>query len=337
MPNKEPFSLRSPAPAERPAIAELINRHSQATLGTPQALIDEAGALRLARGVGGAVAQQVAIAPDGRLAGWAYVSHQEPGIVWPVEVVAPAAADAGAALLRWAEEQAQARLEATPPGARIIMQDTAFEVDAASRELLVAAGFSHCRTWIHLDLTMDAPPPPPRWPAGVSVRRMDQRHDWPAVGAALEHAFGDHWGELPPAPADPGTFAAAPEADPAAPPEQDDPYFNTHNLCFVALCDGEVVGSCLNNARTVEWPDSGRLGSLSIRRDYRRRGIAEALLLHAWGACWEHGIRRITTDTDADNLTGSFRLYQRLGMRIFRRELVFEKELRPGQELRVMA
>ncbi|HYF65434.1 MAG TPA: hypothetical protein VD886_21590, partial [Herpetosiphonaceae bacterium] len=172
MQNKPSFGLRPAEPADRPAIAELINRHSLATLGTRQALIDDSGALRLTRGVGGAVAQQVAVAPDGQLAGWAYVAQQEPGIVWPAEVAAPGSDAAGLALLAWAEDHARARLDSTPPGARVVMQDTAFEADAAGRELLLAAGFSHCRTWIHLALTMDEPPPPPRWPAGVSVRRM---------------------------------------------------------------------------------------------------------------------------------------------------------------------
>jgi mycothiol synthase len=336
MPIDETFSLRSMTATDRPAIAALINRHSLAALGTCRALLDEAGALRLARGVPRAAAQQVAVAPDGHLLGWAYVVKQNPGIVWLVDVIAPGAAAAGAALLGWAEAHAHCGLEATPPEARIVLQATVFEADTAGQAQLLAAGFNNCRTWIHLDLTLDEPPPAPQLPAGIRVRRMDQRHDWPAVGAALEHAFGDHWGELRPAPAPPELFVAAPEADPTAPPEEDNPYFNTHDLCFVALCGGEVVGSCLGNARTVEWPDSARLGSLSVRRDYRRRGIAEALLLHAWGVCWQRGIRRITTDTDAANLTGSFRLYQRLGMRTFRHELVFEKELRPGQELRVM-
>ena len=44
----------------------------------------------------------------------------------------------------------------------------------------------------------------------------------------------------------------------------------------------------------------------------------------------------MSTDTDADSFTGSYRLYLGLGMHIFRREHLYEKEIRPGQELRLL-
>lgn len=43
------------------------------------------------------------------------------------------------------------------------------------------------------------------------------------------------------------------------------------------------------------------------------------------------------TDTDSDGFTGAYRLYQRFGFTPYRYENVYEKELRPGVEWRLMS
>ena len=86
----------------------------------------------------------------------------------------------------------------------------------------------------------------------------------------------------------------------------------------------------LGNERTVEWPDSGKVGSVSVRRPFRRRGLATALLLHAFAAFRGHGIRRVVTDTDSESFTAGPALYERVGMRQYRQELIYEREVRPG-------
>ena len=48
-------------------------------------------------------------------------------------------------------------------------------------------------------------------------------------------------------------------------------------------------------------------------------------------------IRRVITDTDSDGFTGAYRLYQRFGFVPYRFEDVYEKEIRPGVEWRVMS
>ncbi len=105
----------------------------------------------------------------------------------------------------------------------------------------------------------------------------------------------------------------------------------------MAEANGQVIGSCLCNARTVEWPDSGKIGSLSVRRAWRGRGVGGALTAVALAEFHRRGIRRIITDTDSDGFTGAYRLYQRFGFVPYRFEGVYEKEIRPGVEWRVMS
>jgi predicted N-acetyltransferase YhbS len=125
------------------------------------------------------------------------------------------------------------------------------------------------------------------------------------------------------------------EPDNEAP--EDDPYSNSLGLCFVAEAGGRVIGSCLCNARTIEWPDAGKLGSLSVRRDFRRMGVGRALTATALVEFHRRGIRRVITDTDSASFTGANRLYPRFGFRPYRHEYVYESQIRPGKEWRALS
>ena len=94
-----------------------------------------------------------------------------------------------------------------------------------------------------------------------------------------------------------------------------------------------MAGSCLCNAKTVEYPQAGYLGSLSIRRPWRRLGLGRAFTLQILNAFYERGTMYVLTDTDGDGFTQAYRVYQKARMEIFCRELVYEKAIRPGKDL----
>ena len=99
--------------------------------------------------------------------------------------------------------------------------------------------------------------------------------------------------------------------------------------------DGDtVVGGILCNARLVERDDAGRVGSMFVVPQYRRRGAGRALMLAAFNAFWQRGVQHIILDTDASSLTDAPKFYMSLGMQVYRRELLYEKEIRPGREAR---
>ncbi|MGH2515177.1 MAG: GNAT family N-acetyltransferase, partial [Ktedonobacterales bacterium] len=77
----------------------------------------------------------------------------------------------------------------------------------------------------------------------------------------------------------------------------------------------------------------GWVDDLGIRRPWRRRGLALALLLASFGEFYRRGERVVGLSVDAQSLTGATRLYEKAGMRPSREWKVFEKELRPGIEL----
>lgn len=340
------FALDQPSSSDVTAIADLINAHSLALFGTRRALIDEDGDLRTTRYIPGAAEQMVARNAAGRVVGHVWWINRPPHVVVEIGLIvhpdcwATAAVDA---LLAHVEVQAGASLGLTPEGARVVLQTTVLADDHVLIALLQeGCGFAQVREWVHFE-TLPAEAPVIHLPQGVTIREMDQRFDWPAVGAVMDEAFADHWGEMGP---HVRTLLEEDEADEAiadgVEDEEgeevvDDLYSNSLGLCFVAEADGQVIGSCLCNARTIEWPASGKLGSLSVLRPYRRLGVGRALTATALAEFHRRGIQRIITDTDNASFTGANRLYPRFGFRPYRYEHVYEKELRAGVEWRALS
>lgn len=237
----------------------------------------------------------------------------------------------GSIVLRWAEDRARATVDQAPAGAAVFMHSSVLDRDTATQRLLVAHGYQVVRDFVHMQIRLVERPSEPRFPAGIDVRVLEPG-DWAKVGPALDEAFRDHWGVVQ-GDYDEDDQPDTPDYRSLDPAAFDNTYFNTRGLCFIAWEEGEVAGVCLCNGNTIEFPGSGYLGSLSVRQPYRGRGLGEALTRQALVAFYDQGIRHVLTDTDGDGLTGAFRVYQRAGMSIFRREHVLEKTIRPGHDL----
>jgi GNAT superfamily N-acetyltransferase len=72
---------------------------------------------------------------------------------------------------------------------------------------------------------------------------------------------------------------------------------------------------------------------LGVRRPWRRRGLALALLHHTFGECYRRGLQKVALGVDASSLTGATRLYEKAGMHVFRQWNTYQKELRAGKDL----
>ncbi|MCK4450237.1 MAG: GNAT family N-acetyltransferase [Anaerolineae bacterium] len=98
--------------------------------------------------------------------------------------------------------------------------------------------------------------------------------------------------------------------------------------------DGEeITGMSLCCPKTAEDPGMGWVDSLGVRRPWRRRGLALALLHHSFGEFYRRGKRKVSLEVDAQSLTGATRLYEKAGMHVDRQYVMYEKELRPGRDL----
>ena len=98
-------------------------------------------------------------------------------------------------------------------------------------------------------------------------------------------------------------------------------------LWFVARDRDQVAGVVLCEVRGSGEEARGHVNVLAVRRPWRREGLGNALLLHAFESMRDRGLSRAGLGVDADNPTGAVRLYERAGMTVERRYDIYERVL----------
>jgi len=105
----------------------------------------------------------------------------------------------------------------------------------------------------------------------------------------------------------------------------------TDALWFMAFDGDQLAGGIL--CEYERGLDLGWVGSVAVRRPWRRKGLGNALLHHAFAEYYRRGVYKVGLAVDSQNLTGATRLYERVGMHVALQRNTYEKELRAGEEL----
>ena len=182
----------------------------------------------------------------------------------------------------------------------------AIGTDAAAAALLTARDYRDVRHFYDMAIQLDAAPDVPE--AGVEVFRED---DARAFHDAMDEAFQDHWEHH-------GRgfeewwsrHRANPNYDPT--------------LWFLIRDGDQIAAVCRNEANRN---GGGYVGALGVRRPWRGKGYAKALLLHTFREFYARGMPRVTLGVDAESPTGATHLYERVGMHVEAENVVFEKSL----------
>ncbi len=232
----------------------------------------------------------------------------------------------GRHLLAWSLERANEKLAGTPvhlPGYALVWahEDQTDIAHLASRFDLEPARYDD-----ELQRDLVELPPVPQL-EGITVRPWDDGDAAvTAEGTRLANnaSNADHWGSTP---RTQETWASDLEAN-----------GTRTDLSFVAIDEatGEIVAYSLND----HWPEdeavTGRLdgwiGSLGTLREYRRRGIASALVAVSLHRFVEAGFNSAMLGVDTENLSGAYGIYERLGFRRVRRNVTYRRMLRPPQD-----
>jgi len=221
----------------------------------------------------------------------------------------------GTVMLRALEERARKEMELAEPGLRVYLRNGMSTGDTVSREMHENEGYQPIRFFWRMEITLDEPPLTPVWPGGVALRPFEiEKHNY-AVHLTHEEAFRDHWGHTPHTYDDWQHRMNNEEMDPS--------------LWFIAWDGDEIAGYALCRYRN----DNGWVGTLGVRRPWRKRGLGLALLYHSFGEFYQRGTPVISLGVDAASQTGATRLYQRAGMHVAAEYVSYEKELRPGHDL----
>lgn len=333
------YTARPATPADAAAAVALFNASSQALLGVDQHSLADLETEWRSPDFNLATDSVLLFAPDGALAGYGNVWDSAPHVQpeqWGRVHPAHTGQGLGTYLMAWAEARAQQAVPLAPAGARVALLDWINSRDTAAHALLADWGHTLVRTnWrMIIDFTDAAPPPTPEWPAGVSARTFVLGPDDEATVHTVRACFEDHWGYV----ARPfeeelkgwrNNWATNPSFDPSL-----------WTLAVTSDAEGEhLIGTSFARLDIPGDEGLGWIFSLGVRREWRRRGLAQALLYDSFNRLYARGRRRVGLGVDASSLTGATRLYEKAGMRLDPNHSgqVWEKELRPGADLATTA
>jgi mycothiol synthase len=211
----------------------------------------------------------------------------------------------GRALLGWAERHAAELVRTRAIEAVDLPQLVGFgvlESNPAAVAFADSTGYPRVRYGFLMRRDLGVAIPEIPLPAGIELRPV-RPEDHRAIWDADVEAFRDHF-------------------EPRDRTEDDfDAAFNAPNvetsLWRVAWDGAEVVGSVMNlidpdeNARIGL--DIGWLEHVSVRRQWRGRGVAKALIVESMRALRERGMAFAQLGVDGENPTGALALYEHLG------------------------
>lgn len=317
----EGFEVRAASVDDARVIAEIVNEVTLAEIGMPWTTAEKMRDQLTSPGRDPALADVVLIEGDGSPIGYlqfvADAGTASPVLAFPY--VRPDLSGRGlnAFLLRPAQERVRARAQLDPEVLRV----SRFADNEPAKRLFSALGFRSVRTFWVMRIVLDSPPPAARVPDGIAIRTFEPGRDEAPVHAALAEAFADHWG-IPFSSFEEWLHLQVEGEGSAFDP----------SLWFVATEGDEVVGAACCRASSPRSEDTANVMELAVRRPWRRRGIALALLHSAFGEFHRRGIARTELSVDAQNPTGATRLYEGAGMHVAFSWEVWEKQLPPKED-----
>lgn len=230
----------------------------------------------------------------------------------------------GTALLRWQESNAPRFLAKLPEDARFTFMGYGLrDVQTDHLAMLQAHGYEYVRSAYHMQMSLDGEIAPPVWPEDIELVTMAEHPVLRDFAYGHQESFRDHrgvvdeplenvirrWEEF---------NASVPSLDPA--------------LWWLVRQRGEIAAVLMALPDSEDDPDMAWVEIVGTLPAFRRQGLAEALLRHAFREFQRRGIPRVGLGVDASSLTGATRLYERIGMHAYRIWDVYEKIVRDGIE-----
>ena len=252
---------------------------------------------------------------DGSLAGWAIVHERFHALlarrVFLDGATHPAVRGRGIGtqLLRWAIARGEETLAAQPADLPRFLEAYLEVTSTSAVALHLAHGFTAVRHYQDMRRDLGTALPAEPAVAGVRIVPYETAHS-AATRLAHNEAFADHW-----------------STEPVPPEDWDrdfvgDPHFRA-DLSLVAFAGDEVAGYSINFCSEADWAvgnvRDAWIGQLGVRRAWRGRGLATALLVRGMAAFRAAGIDTASLGVDTENPTGAVGIYERVGFGVNRR------------------
>jgi mycothiol synthase len=261
----------------------------------------------------------VAVTKDGRIVGYEeFTNEHEHAKLRTDGYVHPKfkGLGIGTAMMRAVEERARKEIALAEPDVRVYVRSMLDGHDKDGRSIHEGEGYKLIRYTWRMQVELDSPPPVVTFPQGIELRPFNKDEHARAVLDAQNETFRDHWG------------SHDVSFDEWAPHKFGRSDFDP-TLWMIAWDGDQIAGFSQNRYRMgIGW-----IGTLGVRRPWRKHGLGYALLIHSFGEFYKRGTKTIGLGVDAENPTGATRLYKKAGMHAASEFVLYEKELRAGRDL----
>jgi ribosomal protein S18 acetylase RimI-like enzyme len=222
----------------------------------------------------------------------------------------------GRVMVRWCESRLRKIASEHPQYGERYLQTYGAETQVGKEELCLSEGYEPIRYEVEMAHTLGGDLPEAPMPPDLELRTVLDEHIRPIWDASAE-AFRDHWGYVPPT-------------------EESYQEFLEWR-CFnpkhwkVAWDGDQVAGMVLNfideqeNAKYER--RRGYTEYISVRRPWRRRGLARALIAESFRYLRDQGMEEAALGVDTQNFNGAFRLYESMGFEKVMRWTDYRKTL----------
>jgi mycothiol synthase len=219
-------------------------------------------------------------------------------------------------LLRTTEEHARDLVAKKPTERPVWLGTWSADTAVGTRTLMGQEGFEPVRYFFDMVRPSLESIEEPLLPNGLELRPVAAGQLKQLWDADVE-AFRDHWGGFDGSETRFELWQTDPRFDPSL---------------FVVAWDGdEIAGGVLNEINRVENEAfkrrRGWLASVFVRRPWRRRGLARALVVRSLEVFRDRGMTSAGLGVDADNPTGALGLYTGTGFEVEFRSTAFRKPL----------
>lgn len=240
--------------------------------------------------------------------------------------------------IEWMEGRAAERLEEIAEAndaddlPRVLRVD--FPESSPYLEFYRARGFRHVRSSFNMQRDLHESIPAHALADGLTLHPYEREFD-EAVREAFNASFRDHWGHQDASPQIWETGVAGVSdlrRDLSLVVRESDVTSPQSPRTSGAQGDGvRVAAFCINFENTTDNERRGIrrgwIGILGTRREWRKRGIASALIAESMRRFRAEGFDSIGLGVDTENLSGALKLYQALGFAVFNTRVILEKRV----------
>jgi GNAT superfamily N-acetyltransferase len=197
-----------------------------------------------------------------------------------------------------------------------MLQSTAVDTDTDWISALESEGYKIFRYGVSMVRPNLENIPDLLFPEGVEVRPVKPQH-YRAIIDAWNEACRDMRGQIPISDEDFKAFQKSQVFDPS--------------LWQIAWYRDQVVGTTMNFINRQANEETGRkrghVEAISVRRPWRGKGIAKALIARSLKLLKSRGMTEAALGVDAENPSGARQLYEKMGFRVVKRGGVYRKPM----------